>query len=150
PQNEYIRSLIAVAHMFTYWTLLSTIPASTLRLTKNDQLIYSSFLAMFPEYTPSEGLISENFLKDVYARIMWGAFGERVGGLVSKPGEKVLLRLDPKREYHIDNVTLVSKLQFCAVEGARCKAGLNEWVFRWVGKTRWKRGKGVNIDVGGE
>ncbi|KAL6929591.1 hypothetical protein ACO0SA_000994 [Hanseniaspora valbyensis] len=122
-------AVAAVEQLDTYWKLLESIPGSELTLTSQDEEIFTTFLACFPEFT-KEKLIKfdENELKTKENKARWRDWAKNFENSVEDFNFGCLLRTDSTRPYEQDNTTFSFRLQFYAIEIARNKLGLNDWV----------------------
>ena len=121
----------AVQHMMTYWSILEKMPGSKLRLTRMDDEILEHFRAEFPEFDAAATL-DENEMKSPAGKERWRKFM-----MVYEKGEKkvedfnfgTMLRKNAKMEYGEKETIFAVRMQFYAVEIARNKAGLNDWIY---------------------
>lgn len=140
----------AVQHLETYWAILEKVRASTLRLTRLDDEIYEHLCKDFPEFDPAEP-IDENKMKSPEGKKRWRAFMMAYEKKVDDYSFGTILRTDPKGEYTENgtifgecfwwgffvcgvlggwaNLKAVPRMQFYAVEIARNKKGLNDWIY---------------------
>lgn len=121
----------AVHHMSAYWNLISAIPPAKLKLTKFDEEILITFLAEFPEYNNKEKLavLNEDEMKTKEAKERWRNFISKFEKSVEDFNFGTLIRTDASKEYDQDNTIFVVRIQFYAIELARNKFGLNDWVY---------------------
>lgn len=120
-----------VHHMLTYWSILERMPGSKLRLTKHDDAIYEHFTAMFPEIDVG-GTLDEDAMKSKEGKEKWRKFIKEY-----EDGEKkiedfnygTMLRRNPSTEYGEHESMFAVRMQFYAIEIARNRKGLNDWVF---------------------
>jgi hypothetical protein len=121
----------AVQHMMTYWSILEKMPGSKLRLTRMDDDILAQLHADFPEFDPA-ATINEDEMKSPAGKERWRKFV-----MVYEKGEKkvddynfgTMLRKSAKTEYGEKETMLALRMQFYAVEIARNRAGLNDWIY---------------------
>ncbi|KAH0842313.1 hypothetical protein AYO21_00069 [Fonsecaea monophora] len=121
----------AVQHMTVYWGILEKIPGSKLRLTRLDDEILEHFKREFPDFDPAEE-IDEDAMKSKEGKEKWRNFAQ-----VYEKGEKkiedynfgTMLRKSPKTEYGEKETIFVIRVQFYAIEIARNRAGLNDWIY---------------------
>ncbi|KAJ1033540.1 hypothetical protein NDA13_001529 [Ustilago tritici] len=123
-----------VEHAQTYWNLLEKIKPSTLRLTKLDDEMYEDFQATFPEFAESAGpqsvaKIDEEAMKSPAGKEKWRLFINKYENKVADYNFGTLIRTDASDEYTQFNTTFVTRLQFYVYEIARCRRGLNDWVY---------------------
>ncbi|RKF73767.1 Protein PBDC1-like protein [Golovinomyces cichoracearum] len=117
----------AVQHMATYWSLLEKVPGSSLKLTKMDDAIYEHFKRDFPEFDPA-ATIDENEMKSKKGKEMWRKFMMHYEKKIDDYSFGTILRSNPTWEYGNEETIFVPRMQFYAIEIARNKNGLNDWV----------------------
>jgi Polysaccharide biosynthesis len=130
-QMEKQFAVKAVQHMMTYWSILEKMPGSKLRLTRMDDDILAHLHADFPEFDPA-ATIDEDEMKSPANKERWRKFM-----MVYEKGEKkvenfnfgTMLRRSPKTEYGEKETMFALRMQFYAVEIARNRAGLNDWIY---------------------
>ena len=126
----------AVQHMMTYWSILEKMPGSKLRLTRMDDDILEHLHNDFPEFDPAQTLDEEK-MKSKEGKERWRNFMN-----VYEKGDKkvedynfgTMLRRDPKSEYGEKETMFAVRMQFYAIEIARNRAGLNDWVYEQTQK----------------
>ncbi|KAG5298148.1 DUF757 domain-containing protein [Histoplasma ohiense] len=132
PQNledmEKQFAVKAVQQMTTYWSLLETRRGSSLRLTKMDDEIYEHFMETFPEFDPA-ATINEDEMKSKAGKERWRSFLMAYDKKVEDYNFGTLLRANPKFEYGEKETIFSVRMQFYAIEIARNRAGLNDWVY---------------------
>lgn len=120
----------AVQHMMTYWSILEKLPGSKLRLTRMDDEILEHLHKDFPDFDPAQTL-DEDKMKSKEGKEQWRNFMN-----VYEKGEKkvedynfgTMLRRDPKFEYGQEETMFAVRMQFYAIEIARTRSGLNDWI----------------------
>lgn len=117
-----------VQHLETYWAILERVRGSTLRLTKLDDDIYEHLKTDFPEFDPA-AVIDEDEMKSKTGKERWRKFMMAYEKKVEDYNFGTMLRNSPKVEYEQDTTLFVPRMQFYAVEIARNKSGLNDWIF---------------------
>lgn len=117
----------AVQHMTTYWGLLENVPGSKLKLTKLDDEIYEHLKRDFPEFDP-EATINEDEMKSRRGKERWRNFMMAYEKKVDDYNFGTILRSNPKWEYGNEETIFVPRMQFYAVEIARNRNGLNDWI----------------------
>ncbi|CAG8956746.1 hypothetical protein HYFRA_00012290 [Hymenoscyphus fraxineus] len=117
-----------VQHMSTYWAILEKVPGSKLRLTKLDDEIYEHLLADFPEFDAEE-TIDEDVMKSKTGKERWRNFMMKYEHKVDDYNFGTMLRSNPKWEYGQDETIFVPRMQFYAIEIARNRKGLNDWIY---------------------
>ncbi|CAF9906746.1 MAG: hypothetical protein ALECFALPRED_002627 [Alectoria fallacina] len=136
----------AVQHMTTYWAILEKMRGSRLRLTKMDDEIYKHFKEEFPEFDPKE-TIDEDKMKSKEGKEQWRNFMMTYEKTVEDYNFGTMLRSNPKFEYgeketifglialvpttvqSADKSITAMRMQFYAIEIARNREGLNDWVY---------------------
>lgn len=117
--------------MMTYWSILEKMPGSKLRLTRMDDEILAHLRADFPDFDPA-ATVDEDEMKSPAGKERWRKFV-----MVYEKGEKkvedynfgTMLRKSAKTEYGEKETMLALRMQFYAIEIARNRAGLNDWVY---------------------
>ncbi|KAL5327726.1 hypothetical protein ACEPPN_005430 [Leptodophora sp. 'Broadleaf-Isolate-01'] len=117
-----------VQHMSTYWSILEKVRGSTLRLTKLDDDIYTHLKADFPEFDPAAP-IDEDEMKSKTGKERWRKFLMAYEKKVDDYNFGTMLRADAKGEYEEKETIFVPRMQFYAIEIARNRNGLNDWIF---------------------
>lgn len=122
----------AVQHLEIYWRMLTLRPGSQLSFTKIDDQIYTHLRLSFPKFSTREGVaetLVEDEIKSPGGKKVWREFMMTYEKTVDDYNFGSLLRLDHTREYDQDNTIFVPRMQFLAVEIARNRFGLNDWVY---------------------
>ncbi|KAK6457389.1 putative polysaccharide biosynthesis protein [Scheffersomyces xylosifermentans] len=119
----------AVVQAETYWGLLEKIPGSTLKLTKHDDDIFEQLLADFPEFKEPANVaeIKESEMKSVTGKKRWREFCEKFNQ-IEDYNFGTLLRTNAKDYYTQEGTIFAVRIQFYAIEIARNRYGLNDWV----------------------
>jgi len=117
-----------VQHMSTYWAILEKVRGSTLRLTKMDDDIYEHLKTDFPEFDAA-ATIDEDEMKSKTGKERWRKFMMAYENKIDDYNFGTMLRANPKWEYGQDETIFVPRMQFYAIEIARNRAGLNDWVY---------------------
>ncbi|ESZ93888.1 DUF757 domain-containing protein [Sclerotinia borealis F-4128] len=118
----------AVQHMSTYWAILEKVRGSALRLTKIDTEIYEHLMKDFPDFDPSV-TINEDEMKSKAGKERWRNFMMAYEKKVEDYNFGTMLRTNPKFEYGEKETIFVPRMQFYAVEIARNRKGLNDWIY---------------------
>ncbi|KAK7416798.1 hypothetical protein QQX98_004991 [Neonectria punicea] len=129
--NEDIEKQFAVKvvqHMQTYWSILEKVKGSSLRLTKIDDDIYEHLKADFPEFDAA-ATINEDEMKSKVGKERWRKFMMAYEKKVDDYNYGTMVRNNPKAEYEEDTTIFVPRMQFYAVEIARNRNGLNDWIY---------------------
>lgn len=114
--------------MLTYWSILEKTPGSKLRLTKYDDEIYEHFKRDFPDYDPA-GTINEDDMKSKEGKERWRKFIAEYEKKIDDYNFGTMLRKHAKAEYTEDETIFVVRMQFYAIEIARNREGLNDWIY---------------------
>lgn len=119
----------AVHQAETYWNLLRAIPGSKLKLTKFDDDIYNKLIEDFPEFKEPKNCyeISEEDMKSKTGKEKWRNFCEAFKQ-IEDYNFGTLLRTKADEEYGQETTIFVVRIQFYAIEIARNRAGLNDWI----------------------
>lgn len=122
----------AVEHAQIYWALLQSRKASTLSLTKIDSEILEDLEASFPELKEHDAVdvIDENEMKSPEGKRRWREFMMRYAERqeVQDYSFGTLLRTSARAEYEEKTTIFVPRMQFLAIEIARNRRGLNDWI----------------------
>ncbi|TVY75773.1 PBDC1-like protein, partial [Lachnellula suecica] len=118
----------AVQHMSTYWAILEKVQGSKLRLTKMDDDIYEHLKADFPEFDPAK-TINEDEMKSKTGKERWRKFMMAYEKKIDDYNFGTMMRIDPKFEYGEKETIFVPRMQFYAIEIARNRSGLNDWIY---------------------
>ncbi|EAQ83417.1 hypothetical protein CHGG_09821 [Chaetomium globosum CBS 148.51] len=124
-----------VQHMQTYWSILERVKGSSLRLTRMDDDIYEHLKRDFPEFDPAE-TIDEDQMKSKEGKERWRNFMMVYEKKVDDYNFGTMMRSNPKWEYGREETIFVPRMQFYAVEIARNRAGLNDWVYEQAQKEK--------------
>lgn len=121
----------AVQQMAAYWSLVSAIPPSKLKLTQFDDEIVEKFFAAFPEFNNKEKLaiLNEDELKTKEAKERWREYIKNFEDRVADFNFGTLLRTNAAYDYSEENTIFVVRIQFYAIELARNRLGLNDWAY---------------------
>ncbi|MCJ1440442.1 MAG: hypothetical protein MMC23_000925 [Stictis urceolatum] len=117
-----------VQHMATYWSILEKARGSKLRLTKFDDEILEHFQRDFPEIDVSQTL-NEDEMKSKIGKERWRNFMMAYEKKVEDYNFGTMLRRNPKKEYDEQDTMFSMRMQFYAIEIARNRAGLNDWIY---------------------
>lgn len=118
----------AVHHMTVYWGILEKMPGSKLRLTRMDDDILENFKKEFPDFDPTE-TIDEDKMKSKEGKERWRNFVNQYEKQIDDFNFGTMLRSNPKFEYGEKETIFVVRMQFYAIEIARNRAGLNDWIY---------------------
>ncbi|KAK3062943.1 hypothetical protein LTS18_003061 [Coniosporium uncinatum] len=118
----------AVQHMLTYWAILEKMPGSKLRLTKIDDEIYQHFRDEFKELGDGATL-NEDDMKSKEGKEKWRNFVNKYDKKIEDFNFGTMLRSNAKDEYEEKTTIFAVRMQFYAIEIARNKAGLNDWIY---------------------
>jgi len=117
-----------VEHMSTYWAILEKIPGSRLRLTKMDDEILEHFNKEFPEFD-LKATINEDDMKSKAGKERWRNFINAYDKKIEDYNFGTMLRANPAWEYGEKETIFAVRMQFYAIEIARNRAGLNDWIY---------------------
>ncbi|EHL01900.1 putative UPF0368 protein C3E7.07c [Glarea lozoyensis 74030] len=92
-----------------------------------DDEIYEHLMADFPEFDPAKP-IDEDEMKSKTGKERWRKFMMAYEKKVEDYNFGTMLRTDPKVEYEQDTSIFVPRMQFYAIEIARNRKGLNDWI----------------------
>ncbi|KAF7553938.1 hypothetical protein G7Z17_g3264 [Cylindrodendrum hubeiense] len=129
--NEDIEKQFAVKvvqHMQTYWSILEMVKGSTLRLTKIDDDIYEHLKTDIPEFDAA-ATINEDEMKSKQGKDKWRKFMMAYEKKVDDYNFGTMVRNSAKSEYEENTTIFVPRMQFYAVEIARNRLGLNDWIY---------------------
>ncbi|KAL4893876.1 putative polysaccharide biosynthesis protein [Aspergillus ambiguus] len=118
----------AVEHLMTYWSILEKVPGSKLRLTKMDDEIYEHFKKEFPDFDPA-ATIDEDKMKSKEGKEKWRNWINQYEGKINDFNFGTMLRARPDVEYEQHTTIFAMRMQFYAIEIARNRAGLNDWIY---------------------
>ncbi|OQE22257.1 hypothetical protein PENSTE_c010G01355 [Penicillium steckii] len=118
----------AVEHLMTYWAILEKVKGSQLRLTKMDDEIYESFMKEFPEFDPA-ATINEDDMKSKAGKEKWRNWVNQFEKKIEDFNFGTIIRTRADKEYDQDTTIFGVRMQFYAVEIARNRAGLNDWIY---------------------
>ncbi|KAF2177035.1 DUF757-domain-containing protein [Zopfia rhizophila CBS 207.26] len=117
-----------VQHMETYWNILEQFRGSKLRLTKYDDEIYEHFKKEFPDFDAT-ATINEDEMKSKEGKERWRKFIAEYEKKVEDFNFGTMLRANPKFEYGEKETIFAVRMQFYAIEIARNRGGLNDWIY---------------------
>lgn len=123
---EHHWALKAMMHAETYFNMLTSLPK--VKLTPNDDLLYSEFRASFPDLKIQD--IVEDDLKSEEQKGKWRAFIDKNQHLVEDYNFGTLLRNNTLLDYGPENSFFVPRIQFAAIEIARNREGLNASLYK--------------------
>ncbi|OBT62437.1 hypothetical protein VE03_08638 [Pseudogymnoascus sp. 23342-1-I1] len=118
----------AVQHMSTYWSILEKVKGSSLKLTKMDDDIYEHLKKDLPDFDPA-ATINEDEMKSKQGKEKWRNFMMFYDKKIDDYNFGTMLRTSPSEEYTQDGTIFVPRMQFYAVEIARNRNGLNDWIY---------------------
>ncbi|KAF4762386.1 hypothetical protein HAV15_006617 [Penicillium sp. str.  len=103
------------------------VKGSQLRLTKQDNDIYESFMEAFPDFDPAETLVEEE-MKSKAGKEKWRTWMLK-WDKIEDFNFGTMIRTRADAEYDQDTTIFGVRMQFYAVEIARNRAGLNDWIY---------------------
>ncbi|XP_076020447.1 protein PBDC1 [Genypterus blacodes] len=125
---EVMWAMKAYNHAEVYFNLISSVDPKFLKLTKQDDLIYSSFRETFKDLNIQQ--LQPDDLKSDEAKETWRPFCNQFEGLVEDFNYGTLLRLDSEKDYSEENTLFATRVQFFAIEIARNREGFNNCVYK--------------------
>ncbi|XP_026210481.1 protein PBDC1 [Anabas testudineus] len=128
PRLEVMWAMKAYNHAEVYFNLISSVEPKFLKLTKQDDQIYSAFRETFKDFDIK--LLKEDELKSEEAKERWRPFCNQFEGLVEDFNYGTLLRLDCEKDYTEENTIFATRIQFFAIEIARNREGYNDAVYK--------------------
>ncbi|KAJ4384154.1 hypothetical protein N0V86_000999 [Didymella sp. IMI 355093] len=117
-----------VQHMETYWNILEKVKGSALRLTKIDDEIYEHFQKEFPDWDAT-ATINEDEMKSKAGKEKWRNFINQYEKKIEDFNFGAMVRASPKTDYTQEGTIFAVRMQFYAIEIARNRQGLNDWVY---------------------
>jgi chloramphenicol O-acetyltransferase len=114
--------------MQTYWSILEKVKGSALRLTKMDDEIYTHLMLEFPDFDAA-ATINEDDMKSKTGKERWRKFMMAYEKKIEDYNFGTMVRNDAKAEYDEDTTIFVPRMQFYAIEIARNRRGLNDWIY---------------------
>jgi len=144
---EALWAIKAMEHAEVYFNLLCSVDPKLLKLSKFDEEIHQAFRKTFPDMSVAV-LDEQKHLKCKEMKEKWREFCNEFKH-VEDFSFGCLLRLDSAGEYSEANSSLVSKIQFYAVEVARNREGLNDSIkTKFKPTPRKKKAQTTSIDAG--
>ncbi|KAK2887905.1 hypothetical protein Q8A73_019353 [Channa argus] len=128
PRVEAMWAMKAYNHAEVYFNLISSVDPKFLKLTKQDDRIYSTFRETFKDLDIK--LLKEEDLKSDEAKERWRPFCNQFEGVVEDFNYGTLLRLDCEKDYTEENTIFATRVQFFAIEITRNREGYNNTVFK--------------------
>ncbi|XP_041369381.1 protein PBDC1-like [Gigantopelta aegis] len=113
----------AYEHAETYFNIICSVDPTLLKLTQNDDAIYSKFKKDFRCFKLD--VLDEEQLKSAGAKVAWREFCEHFKDEVESHNFGTLIRLNCKEGYSDKNSIFGYRVQFLAIEIARNREGLN-------------------------
>ena len=126
----------AVQQLEIHWRMLQSRPGSSLSFTKMDDAIYDHLVSVFPEFGTREGAakeLVEDEIKSASGKAKWRDFMMKYKDTVEDYNFGSMLRKKPDDEYTQENTIFAPRMQFLAIEIARNRFGLNDWVCKSKG-----------------
>ncbi|KAH9843271.1 ABC transporter transmembrane region [Teratosphaeria destructans] len=124
-----------VEHMSTYWSILEKLPGSKLRLTKYDDEIHEHFTREFPDFDLT-ATIDEDAMKSKDGKEKWRNFVNQYEKKIEDFNFGTMLRASAATEYGEQETIFAVRMQFYAIEIARNRAGLNDWIYEKAQKEK--------------
>jgi len=120
------------------WNILERRRGSELRLTKFDDQILEHLYSEFPDFDPAAE-IDENKMKNKEGKEKWRSFMMKYEKTVEDYNFGTLLRRHSREQYGEASTMFAPRMQFYAVEIARNKKGLNDWIYEDAQKAEEKK-----------
>jgi len=100
-------------------------------------------MTQFPEFKFEEPLrvLDEDAMKSPEGKARWRKFIMAYEKTLADYNFGTLIRKDAHREYAEDNSILVTRCQFVALEVARNKAGINDYIYEQAQKRKAEAAK---------
>lgn len=116
----------AFAHADAYARLINTCKdISKIRLTKQDDEIYTKFRRIFPDLNVE--VFDYEYSKSKDQKELWRTFFEGyTDELVKDWNMATLMRPDATKEFSEENSCIVTRIQFHAIEISRNREGINK------------------------
>ncbi|XP_072005468.1 protein PBDC1 isoform X1 [Engystomops pustulosus] len=127
PNVEMVWAMKAYQHAEVYFNLISSVDPPLLKLTRLDDLIYTTFRKEFPDLRID--VIDPEDLKSPAAKEKWRPFCMQFEHQVEDFNYGTLLRLDSSKEYSEENTIFSTRIQFFAIEIARNREGCNNVIY---------------------
>ncbi|OQV16356.1 putative Protein PBDC1 [Hypsibius exemplaris] len=124
PEVEFLWAMKAVEHAEVHFNLVRSVDPRTLRLTEQDDKMYSTFEASFPDFQLSP--LIEDQLKSADAKEKWREWMKPLETEVADFNYATLLRIDAAGDYSENNTLIVPRLEFLVIEVARNRRGFND------------------------
>ncbi|KAL3277202.1 hypothetical protein HHI36_012553 [Cryptolaemus montrouzieri] len=121
---EFLWAAKAYEHSEVYFNLLCSVDPKLLKITPIDDLIYKLFREEFP--TMDLKVIVESHLKSTKEKEKWRPFCERFKNVLEDYSFGTLLRANAEEDNREENTMLVTRIQFCCIEIARNREGVND------------------------
>ena len=128
-EDETYWSSKMIEHMSAYFDKLSSKKASELRLTSEDDLIYSAFKAYFPQFKLDQ-ILEASLISD---EAKWREFSSKFANKIEDSECPTMLRLNSADGYSPSNTFLTTRIKFLAIEIARNKEGFNDSILEKFG-----------------
>ena len=93
-----------------------------------DDEILSHFKESFPDFDPA-ATIDEDSMKSKDGKEKWRNFMNTYEKTIDDFNFGTMLRNNPKAEYSEKDTIFAMRMQFYAIEIARNRAGLNDWIY---------------------
>ncbi|PVU96495.1 hypothetical protein BB559_002357 [Furculomyces boomerangus] len=128
PEIEMQWAVKAMTHAETYWGILQQRPGSSLKLTKIDDEIYTTFRNVFPDLNIEHLKETEDF-KNEKAKAKWRGYIKQFENRVNDFSFGTLIRINSHEGYSEENSMFLTRIQFLCIEIARSKEGFNDEFF---------------------
>ncbi|XP_020375501.1 protein PBDC1 isoform X1 [Rhincodon typus] len=139
PNLEMMWAMKAYQHAEIYFNLICSVDPKFLKLTREDDQIYTEFRKQFRDLKID--ILDPEKLKSEAAKLQWRPFCLQFETLIEDFNYGTLLRLDCSRDYVEENTIFATRIQFFAIEIARNREGYNTVVYE-----RSTKAKAANVD----
>ncbi|XP_043537122.1 protein PBDC1 isoform X1 [Chiloscyllium plagiosum] len=127
PNLEMMWAMKAYQHAEIYFNLICSVDPTFLKLTREDDQIYTEFRKQFRDLKID--VLDPAKLKSDAAKQQWRPFCLKFETLVEDFNYGTLLRLDCSKDYVEENTIFATRIQFFAIEIARNREGYNTMVY---------------------
>ncbi|GAA95513.1 uncharacterized protein L969DRAFT_92645 [Mixia osmundae IAM 14324] len=133
PEIEKQFAVKVIEQAQTHHKLITTIPPSSLKLTKHDDELYEMFKELFPENFENDlalvKVIDEDRMKNKDSKTRWQKYSKAFEKTVEDFSSGCLLRLNSEEDYTESNAIFAVRIQFLAYEITRNRHGLNNKMY---------------------
>ncbi|KAI3657956.1 hypothetical protein MP638_002988 [Amoeboaphelidium occidentale] len=123
PDIEKQWAVVSLDYALTYLDLLIKFGPERMKFSKFDDEIYADFRESFPDYNVR--VIDPETLKSPEAKELWRPWINKYEKRMDMFNFGTLLRIDESKGYTEQNTLMAVRIQFYAIELARCREGMN-------------------------